>query len=113
MATTRTLKLHEDQEAMLARLGINKDALYIAPSDEVHPTAVRVDGYVSGHYIIFSSGSSDDHARFLKYLFGNDYIPRLKAMDLGLSIYSSPTAKFVKPENLLVVTISTDVNFVY
>lgn len=113
MATTRTLKLHEEQEAMLARLAINKDALYVAQSDEVHPTAVRVDGYVSGHYIIFSTGTSDDHARFLKYLFGNEYTPRLKAMDLGLSIYSSPTAKFVKPENLLSVTISTDANFIY
>jgi hypothetical protein len=113
MATTRTLTLHETQVAMLTRLGISVDALYIVQADFLHPTAVRVDGYASGHYVFFTDGNSEEHARFLKYLFGNEYLPRLKAMDLGLSIYQSPTAKYISAENLVSVTTTTETNFVY
>jgi len=113
MATTRSLQLHVDQIQVLTQIGIDTEKLYLVAGDKLHPTAVRVDGYASGHYILFVDGTVSDHQVFMQYLFGREHRPVLRTLYLGLHIYRSPTAEYVTPENLVSVVSTTDTNGLY
>jgi hypothetical protein len=108
MATTRSLQLHADQLQVLTQIGVDQTKLHFVGGGMLHPTAVRVDGYASGHYILFVEGNVADHHTFMQYLFGREHRPVLQALYLGLFIYKSPTAEFVKPENLVSVVTTTE-----
>lgn len=108
MAATRSLKLHPDQLQVFSQLGIDTEKVHLISGDSLHPTAVRVDGYTSGHYVFFIDGALPDHMTFMRYLFGSDHRPALKTLYLGISIYKSPTAEYVKPSNLVAIGTSTD-----
>jgi hypothetical protein len=113
MATTRSLQLHVDQLQVLAQIGIDTEKLHFIGGDRLHPTAVRVDGYASGHYILFTEGNVSDHQTFMQYLFGREHRPVLQTLYLDLFIYKSPTAEFVKTENLVSVVSTTDPSVLY
>jgi hypothetical protein len=108
MVATRSLKLHPDQLQVFSQIGIDTEKVHLISGDSLHPTAVRVDGYTNGHYVFFVSGVMPDHMTFMRYLFGSEHKPSLKTLYMGISIYKSPTAEYIKPENLVSIGTSTD-----
>lgn len=101
------LSLSEKQIEVLSEMGITPTSVYIIKGETLHASAVRVDGYTNGHYIFFLEGSASEHAMFLKYLFGENYGIVMPTRFRNISIYGSPTQKYVTPANLVNVQSAT------
>lgn len=95
------LSLSADQLEVLSEMGITPTSVYIIKAETLHQTAVRVDGYTNGHYVFFLDGDARDHAMFLRYLFGESYNIVMPTRFRNITIYGSPTEKYVIPANLV------------
>jgi hypothetical protein len=109
------LRLNEKQLEVLSEQGIRSDDVYRISGDLLHHTACRIDGYSNGHFVFFIEGTMSEHLIFLKYLFGDSYSAVIPSRFRGLTIYASPTGKFVKPENKVtieVVLVSAPIDYI-
>jgi hypothetical protein len=52
-------------------------------------------------------GDAEQHSVFLRYLFGENHKIIIPTRFRSVSLYGSPTQKYVKPENLVAVQTST------
>ena len=95
------LSLSDKQIEVLSEMGITPTSVYIVKGETLHPSAVRVDGYTNGHYVFFLEGSASEHAMFLKYLYGDHYGIVMPTRFRSISIYGSPTQKYVTAVNLV------------
>lgn len=95
------LSLSEKQIEVLSEMGITPTSVHIIKGETLHPSAVRVDGYTNGHYVFFLEGTASEHAMFLKYLYGENYSIVMPTRFRDISIYGSPTQKYVTLANLV------------
>lgn len=95
------LALSADQLEVLSEKDITPTSVYIIKRETLHPSAVRVDGYTNGHYVFFLEGNASEHAMFLKYLYGESYAIVMPTRFRGITIYGSPTERYVTPANLV------------
>jgi hypothetical protein len=95
------LALSDDQLEVLAEKDIAPSSIYIIKRETLHPSAVRVDGYTNGHYVFFLEGTATEHAMFLQYLYGKSYEIVMPTRFRGITIYGSPTERYVTPANLV------------
>jgi|GEM_PF-2662396 len=111
-STPHSLVITDTQQEVLQELGISLSSIYIIEGDALHET-VRVDAYTNGHYVFFLAGNSVDHANFLRHLYGIDYKISLPSRFRGITIYGSPTERFVKSVNVVNVSSAPNTLITY
>jgi hypothetical protein len=97
------LTLTAAQKEDLLSIEVDTTKLLLINNTEVDP-GLPVDGYSSGHYLMFVEGTQEQHVAFYKKMYGTATIPELEIKVHGLWIYQTPSAKFNKPENKVTVS---------
>ncbi len=99
------ITLSQDHKDNFMQLGIDliTTLIYRVDNHTINATA-PIDGYTTGHYLFFISGSEDQHRQFFKLLYQTQKDPLLALKAPGLWVYAAETAKFTTSENL--VTLS-------
>ncbi len=107
MATPYGLNLTADQAEVFSDLKIDPKKLYFIDNDLL-PSAIylRVNGYTSGHYVVFVEGEEHEHKAFLQSLYGKEFDAPLIQKARGITIYGAPTQPFVKDMNLVAVNVA-------
>jgi hypothetical protein len=93
-----SLNLSTDQKDILTKLEVDFSKLKWVNNHEVD-TSLPVDGYSSGHYLIFVEGKQEEHVAFFKKMYNTQTTPELAIKIPGLWVYETPSAKFNKPQN--------------
>jgi hypothetical protein len=107
MPTPYGLNLTADQGEVFSDLKIDPKKLYFIDNDLLpNATTLRVNGYCSGHYVVFVEGEESDHRAFLQSLYGSQFAAPLITKARGITIYGSPSWRFAKDENLVTVGIA-------
>jgi hypothetical protein len=92
------LLLDDRQLEVLAENGIT-EGIYVIKGELLHRSAVRIDGYTNGHYVFFLTGEAAEHVVFLRHLYGENYPISMPTRFRGITIYGSPSHRFMAPEN--------------
>jgi len=98
-----SLNFTTDQKDQLTKLEIDYSKLVWVNNHEVD-TSLPIDGYSSGHYLIFVEGQQDQHIAFFKKMYSTQTNPELAIKIPGLWVYETPSTKFKKPQNRVAVT---------
>jgi hypothetical protein len=107
MPTPYGLNLNADQGEVFSDLKIDPKKLYFIDNDLLpNATMLQVNGYSSGHHVLFVEGDELDHRAFLQSLYGTQFVAPLIVKTRGISVYGSPSEKFAKNENLVIVNIA-------
>lgn len=100
--TPASLTLTADQKEILIQVAIDSTKLNFVNNSAVDP-GLPIDGYTSGHYLIFVEGTQAQHVNFYQKMYATQTVPDLAVKVPGLWIYESPSARFNKPENKVTV----------
>jgi hypothetical protein len=103
-STPASLSFTADQKKILIDVEIDPAKLLLVNNHEIDPS-LPVDGYSSGHYLLFVLGTQEQHVSFFKKMYATQTTPELAIKVPGLWVYESPSAKFNKPENKVSVSI--------
>lgn len=100
MATSApaSLSFTTDQKDILLKIGVDTTKLLLINNHDIDP-GLPVDGYSSGHYLLFVEGTQEQHVAFFKRMYTTQTTPELAIKVPGLWVYETPSAKFNKVEN--------------
>ncbi|QLE46372.1 hypothetical protein FD723_39875 (plasmid) [Nostoc sp. C052] len=103
--STVSLNLNSEQlEVLVQDVGMDADQIY-AMNNNVYRPPVSLPAYTNGHYIFFTSGSTEQQSQYITAIFGESYAENPVIKNRGLTIYAGPTAQFISPENLVKIVV--------
>jgi hypothetical protein len=102
--------LSESQLDSLLKLTpkLDVDNIYLIEGTDLDRTAVRVNAYYSGFYIIFVNGETFEHVTFLQYFYGENYPVKLIYLFQGVAVYGAPGIKNLTEGRQVEVTSVSD-----
>lgn len=103
-STPASLSFTADQKDILTKVGIDPTKLSLVNNHQIDP-ALPVDGYSSGHYLLFVEGTQEHHVAFFKKMYTTQTTPELAIKVPGLWVYETASAKFNTDENKVSVAI--------
>jgi hypothetical protein len=102
-ATPAALTLTVDQKEVLVDIEVDIAKLLLVNNHDIDP-GLPVDGYSSGHYLLFVEGTQEQHIAFYKKMYATATTPDLAIKIRGLWVYGSPSARFNNAENKVTVS---------